>query len=112
MSSGMQMAVVMMWPSEFSDSTHVAHGLFAVDTVEGNRWTGATGYVGCSAADALCPCLSTEGGGTSAGVAVAARSHMGFGHVAIEDMEASKSLRRRFVSPSNIWGGYARAESD
>lgn len=126
MSSELRVAGSMMWPTDWSVSktvnTHVAHGLFPVDSINPNCWVGVTDHAGCSAEDALCshetrmpagpkikeseqglatsqwkvvisPCIATESGGNSAGVGVVVRSRMGMSSGAMEIMETSKTLR-------------------
>ena len=88
-----------------ADRSHVAAGLWAVDTINPNAWPGTMEYLRISAADfvatqecrvrqlhcgdkeasarsdkwsmSVAPCVVTAAGSTSAGVAVGARSHIG-----------------------------------
>ena len=46
---------------------------------------------------ALHPCVRTEGGGLSAGVGFAVRSHTGLGNWEIEGMHIPKSVAGRFI---------------
>ena len=97
------------WPDDGSLAAactrHRAAGVWAIDTVNANAWTGTCAYLRATAADivvaqevrlaaehcagseasllsigwraALTPCLHTEAGGKSAGVVVAVRKHVG-----------------------------------
>ena len=105
------------------DTSHRDVGLWAIDTANPNAWGGAEEYLASSGADfvafqetkvngdakedkeavarnigwstAIRPCCSGAGGGASAGVAVACRSHIGMMDSCEEDLYPS-SLEGRF----------------
>ena len=88
-----------------SDRSHITAGLWAIDTINANAWPGTLEFLLASAADfvaaqecrirseqcaekeasarsskwcvSLEPCIITEAGSTSSGVAIGARSHIG-----------------------------------
>ena len=107
-----------------ADSTiHRKSGLWAIDSVNGNSWTGGSKYLEFTGADAVCfqetklkeedsirsaedtagrmgwklsmsKAASGERGGASAGVGITVRKHLGLAH---SDLECELGIESRFL---------------